>query len=376
MNRTASSFLYLGSFVAFAALAIVSGCAHQNTQPLITPVAISPPEQIGYVGAEKCAPCHAAEFDIQSKTHHALTLRHATRKELGPLSPPIGRVGDAPYVVAEEKGEFVFASADEAAGAAPFQYAFGSGIANITFIGQIDANRITEFRMSYNPGEKRWYTTPGQETSEDLSIGRAHAAGIARRCIHCHSGARAADRLAPQEGLLGVQCESCHGPGAAHIEAASLNSRPKDLKILNPGHMSAHGVNEVCGDCHRTTRDIPLQGLDTVNTGRFQPYAIENSPCYRKSGDAISCITCHDAHKDASTDLKHYEAICLSCHSSKAGPPAKACPVNATEKCIGCHMPQRRVLPGTHIPLTMTDHLIWAYRPEKGSGGSHKTAAR
>jgi len=142
-------------------------------------------------------------------------------------------------------------------------------------------------------------------------------------------------------------------------------SPPGNLQIQNPGKLTPHEVNMACAKCHRSIDDISLNGLDAVDTPRFQPYAIEISPCYRKSGNRLSCITCHDPHTDASTDLQHYEKVCLSCHNASVDHTQKSCPVtiNPAGGCIGCHMPQRRVLPATRIPLTMTDHLIWAYKP-------------
>jgi hypothetical protein len=346
-----------------AALLVAAGCAvRQPVRPNVKPAVTKVSERPAYVGSNACAVCHKAEFDAESRTHHAYSMRRANRKELGRYSPPTGPIFGSAYTIEEtSSGDFVFKSSDPGAGSATIEYALGSGIANMTFVGQFVSGGLTEFRLSFNPSLRKWFVTPGQETSEDLELGTPHPTGIARQCVHCHASALNADTNKPLDDALGVGCESCHGPGGRHIASVHRGGISGNLEILNPGKQSPHEVNMACGTCHRSIDDVSLAGLAPINTARFQPYAIEISDCYRKGGQKLSCLTCHSAHTDVSTDTKKYESVCLSCHGP--GSKSKICHVNPSEKCISCHMPQKRVLPGTKITLTMTDHLIWAYRP-------------
>ena len=110
--------------------------------------------------------------------------------------------------------------------------------------------------------------------------------------------------------------------------------------------------------------DLTPGALEANSTARFQPYGLEMSPCFKKSAGKLSCVTCHNPHRNVSTDHRAYEKICISCHSPTAA-PYMPCPVNAKDKCVGCHMPKEAVFPGTSIGITMADHLIWAYRRPK-----------
>jgi hypothetical protein len=86
----------------------------------------------------------------------------------------------------------------------------------------------------------------------------------------------------------------------------------------------------------------------------------------------MSCLSCHDAHRDDFGEAAFYEAKCLSCHSSRprsvkegaraangansvAGGKISVCPVNSSSKCLECHMP-KVPMPALHRDLT--DHFI------------------
>ena len=110
---------------------------------------------------------------------------------------------------------------------------------------------------------------------------------------------------------------------------------------------------------------VPLAGPDPDVPSR----------CYTDGGGRLSCLTCHDPHREAEKSASFYEAKCLSCHSSgRTGPgpsPARdggvsgvsggrPCPVNATKGCLDCHMPKH---PVADLHTTLTDHYIRVRRP-------------
>ena len=127
-------------------------------------------------------------------------------------------------------------------------------------------------------------------------------------------------------------CERCHGPGRDHILAAR-GGRPRS-GIYSYGRASAGTIMELCEGCHRGPQAVPDAELESaVDLPRFQGTALAASKCYRNSGGRISCLSCHNPHRNASHDTAGYERVCAGCHSA-ASPGSKSCPVNPRAGCI------------------------------------------
>jgi hypothetical protein len=271
------------------------------------------------------------------------------------------------------------------------QYAFGSGHHATTFMTVIHPGipKILEHRLTYFAREQALGLTPGHGA-------RAHLGGVtprggvlladdARKCFGCHTTQTSArpDRAIDEETLIpNVSCERCHGPGKAHVEAARRGAPEAELELpFGPGRFTAEGLLRLCGTCHRHPSRLEPDKIrpDNPHMARFQPVGMLQSRCFRESGGAFSCVTCHDAHARASSDRAPYLAVCLSCHAA-SGPgtdpsprPADSharprdtptskgtpCPVEPGGDCVACHMP--RVDAGQRV--LFADHWIRARRP-------------
>jgi predicted CXXCH cytochrome family protein len=94
-----------------------------------------------------------------------------------------------------------------------------------------------------------------------------------------------------------------------------------------------------------------------VPDGRFEinsaGYRLLGSTCFRKSGGALTCITCHDPHQEShgAAATSRYNRACLGCHAEAH---------NREQNCVGCHMPKRRTDDVVHVE--MTDHAIPPHR--------------
>jgi hypothetical protein len=327
--------------------------------------------QAAFVGNDACAECHRRAFEEHRLSRHALTMRSGDVASLAQLAPKAGKIGDSGYSIQHEAGKLVF-TRDDGSESAEIQRVFGSGKSGMTFTGKFTSDRMTEFRLSYIPNSKTWYITPGQEGQGDMKLGIDHVRGMATRCVTCHATHSASGSPLPAPEAFGVGCESCHGPGGDHVTAAK--SKASDLKIEFMSKWDTPKLEALCAKCHRSANDVSMVTRDASSTARFQPYGLEMSPCFRKSNGKLNCMTCHDAHGDRKPNLAIYEKTCISCHSptptvETRGTPDKPqiCPINQKDRCIGCHMPQRQVFSGSKLPLTMADHLIWAYRPLRGA---------
>ena len=186
-------------------------------------------------------------------------------------------------------------------------------------------------------------------------------------CVHCHTtdGRAAREREGPTVADHGVGCERCHGPGGNHIEAVA--AKFPDLAIARPQTYSADRQVKLCAQCHSPIGNVVINP-DDKTTIRFQSVHFVKSRCYTESDGALSCVTCHNPHRDAESSPAYYEAKCLSCHAKApstegekvAGKKHVTCPVNPVNDCLKCHMPvEKDVIP--HAPFS--DHHIRVHPP-------------
>ena len=208
----------------------------------------------------------------------------------------------------------------------------------------------------------------------DAPLGRPMSAGAEAKCVACHvTSLRAArDRRAPEAADREIGCERCHGPGGNHRIAIKLAG--PNPAIARPSRASAAQINRLCGA--RRLADDPSTRETDPRFVRFQATTFPLSRCYAEGPGTLSCMTCHDPHRDAETDPAAYERRCLACHAADKGSKTPligatagrtvACPVNPASGCIGCHMPK---IAGAAPHALFTDHQIRVHSPTPRPGG-------
>jgi DmsE family decaheme c-type cytochrome len=173
-----------------------------------------------------------------------------------------------------------------------------------------------------------------------------------------------------KKGWDGRACESCHGPGQKHAEAAdpTLIRNPANLaaaatdKIcltchLNQptqiGHLeSSHAKNQIaCTACHKvhsTDQPLVVRRADTTNklcaSCHLNEWAQFQRPFHhRLPEEAMSCVDCHNPHGSIRPPMLQSFAAnepgCFKCHGDKRGPfTFEHAPVRF-EGCQACHEP-------------------------------------
>jgi hypothetical protein len=351
-----------------------------------------------YISPRACAECHPGEAASHSRSGHASTLRPASRAAVArrldgksiedPESPGMRwsyRLRDGQlHLDRTERGQVEDCI---------LEYAFGSGQHATTFLSVVDPRvpAVLEHRLTYFTPDDSFGITPGQDVSpKPLGLtlhGKVLAPREALRCFRCHSTAISAhsEQALDESAMIpNVSCERCHGPGRAHVAAARSGVSESELSLpFGPGGWSTDTLLTLCGTCHRHPSDASLGPIvpDDTSLARFQPVGLMQSRCFKKSGGAFNCLTCHDPHARTRTDSASYEAVCLSCHrgSGQAPAPAQAdgqakgtprpagkpCPVSPRDSCIECHMP--RIDPGQHV--LSADHWIRIHREGAARAG-------
>ena len=195
-------------------------------------------------------------------------------------------------------------------------------------------------------------------------------------CVTCHAASTEQfnhtlmGRLAKtQKGKF--ECESCHGPGSAHVKAgggrgvAIVSFRPDDRS------RTAEENNAICLACHergeRTywngstheTRGLMCSNCHTVMKQVSRKFALntafEPDGCYQCHKDRraeiyfsshmpvsqgkITCTDCHNPHGSATEAMLKQNSVndnCYKCHAEKRGPFLwEHNPVR--ENCLNCH---------------------------------------
>ncbi len=368
MKRSSLRYLSKLLLLATCVLVLATGCWHRSETPS-RPRSVQTFTPAVFVGSAACAACHPAEYKSQNHSRHAQTLSAMSRELPGKLAPPTGPITGTEFRLLHADDRFLVAASSQPQLAVPLDFAFGSGKTGITYVFVVDDAKLVEMRSSYFPHYKKWYVTPGQERLNKEYVGGNFPTEAARACFLCHAVTLPDNTVTPQRQFFGVGCESCHGPGSAHIVAQQAgNSGEGRMEAL--ASRPAARLNELCGKCHGTEQEVQQQHLSPEHITRLQTVGLMRSRCFKQSRDTLSCITCHDPHTDVGTTARSYEAVCLQCHSASMSaqrPLAlraatiKSCPVNPKDRCLGCHMPKRQAIANAKVPTLMADHFIRVY---------------
>jgi hypothetical protein len=342
-----------------------------------------------YIGSRACAECHPGESALHARSGHASTLRPASRlslsRRLDGTTVPDPERPDVHWSYHLRDGQLhVSRHARDRIEEWLIDYAFGSGHHATTFVSVLDTSvpTILEHRLTYYAREAGLGITPGQDADSRIPEFTPHgnqlAATRSRKCVRCHTTQMSAggdQRIDEDTMIPNISCERCHGPGRAHVLHARRGAAESELALpFGPDRWTAETLLKMCGECHRHPSGARPGQIrpDNPRLARFQPVGLMQSKCYRRSAGALSCVTCHDSHARASSDLASYDAKCLECHgghlltatpTSSVPTSGVVCSVSPRERCVECHMP--RVDSGQNI--LFSDHWIRIRREGESS---------
>ncbi len=283
-------------------------------------------------------------------------------------------------------------------------FVMGSGNHARTYLHLSPGGKLVQLPLGwYSEGGGRWRMSPGYNRPNHDGFQRV----VSFDCMFCHNGYPEIGEGKDSPGSRplfqgpipkGIDCQRCHGPGSAHVEAATRVGGGGDAvasSIVNPARLSPERQLEVCFQCHLEPTSRPLPNIvHRYERGYFsyqpgQPlseyalyfdhlrgsgwddkfeinhsaYRLMQSRCFLEATDAITCTTCHDPHKpsDTAEASRRYDAACLECHQGRLSAPDSDGGHPWTADCTSCHMPERRTDDVVHA--VMTDHRIQASPP-------------
>ncbi len=393
------------AFVLLVPLALAvfnAGCSRAPA-----PAKSSFPVASAYSNPVACAACHPAQARTHAQTGMGRAFSRATpatleREDFTTRNTYYHQASDTHYRMIRRGDRFFlrrhqlgYLGAETNVVEKEIHYVMGSGNHARTYLHRTPDNRLLQLPLGwYAEGGGSWAMNPGYDRADHAGFRRE----VGFACMSCHNGYPAmavagadAQDAPPVYPVLpeGIDCQRCHGPGAAHIEAASQPSRDSakiKAAILQPRLLDRNRQLEVCMQCHLETTSFslphavlrlgrgvfsysPAEPLSayaihfdhapgTGHEAKFEivnaAYRLRQSVCFAKS--AMTCTTCHPAHHAprGAEAARHYSAACRQCHgeSKLTAIPAHR---GATE-CVTCHMPKRRTEDVVHA--VMTDHLI------------------
>jgi hypothetical protein len=367
-------------------------------------------EADGYVSSSTCRACHPHEHATWHASYHrSMTQRADQHAVLADWRGELTHAGQTWRL--ERRGEqFWIDMADPLAlpGTTPHrvqhQVVMTTGSHNMqVYWFESGAGRITGLLpFSWQIAERRWiprhdsFVLPATDPNPgfgawSLVCSKCHATHSRPRLDFENNDLRGGDS---HVGEFGIGCESCHGPGRAHIDrhrsptsryAARANDGP-DPTITDPRRLPFDRATMVCGQCHGqfdyrfTTATMhswfqngfryrPGDDVQVDRTVKFagdeqfwsdglirvagrEYNAVVRSRCHTQGH--MTCFTCHALHQppgDArpasewANDQLHagdLDRSCSECHAKVAAAGAAHTHHAAGSegsRCVNCHMP-------------------------------------
>lgn len=335
-----------------------------TTRPLVQPDG-------GYVGSASCRSCHPEEHAAWHESYHRTMSQLATRDTVVARFERLELDWFGKSVRLEWRGdtlwtEFERGGAQPGPVRRPIEQLTGSHHLQVFWYSTGAGRELAPLPMVYKLAEQLWLPLtavfvlppevrdPPEPGAWNQSCQQCHATNVRPRVD--------IGRCDTHVGELGIACESCHGPGAAHV-AANQNpvrrylqhdAAAGDPTIVQPQRLSRARSAQVCGQCHsvnilreahfdhwrerglvyRPGADLDDSSLVVEVSDRAAPElarslrnnpnffrsafwvdgevrisgrefnGLRRSPCYThgQGKRQLDCSSCHEMHREAATD--------------------------------------------------------------------------
>jgi predicted CXXCH cytochrome family protein len=353
-----------------------------------------------FVGSGVCAGCHPVEQAAWSSSHHRHAMEPAdVNNVLGDFAGATFRYFGRQTRFWRQGSTFQVTTENLQGKAETFKVAYTLGVAPLQqYLVAFDDGRIQALPFAWDArpraqGGQRWFhlypdidVRPGDplfwmrpRQNWNHMCGDCHTTSFSKRFSD------ATGRFDSRWSELGNGCESCHGAGSAHVEAAQhpqatlrLANGASPQRFVNGLHTQAEQLDQ-CGACHaRRVRlredashermhdswrpELLQEGLYFVD-GQFKDEVFEIGSFLQSKMAArgITCSHCHDPH--TARLRAQGNALCTQCHDRQIfDGPQHHFHAAGTDgaRCVSCHMPSRTYM----VVHERRDHRIAVPRPD------------
>jgi hypothetical protein len=343
-----------------------------NDTAVFTPSTADP--QALFVGSDACQTCHSSIYGDFVDSGHPYKLNKVVNNQIPTF--PLSTINGALEQVDDEDGV-----TDNSLGTptsyADVSYVIGGYGWKARWI-DADGFIVTGSAVQYNLEDGSMAGYHDDEVDKKYNCGNCHTTGWRRYDDSLNPNRQ--DNLPGMDGTFvagGIQCESCHGPGAKHVSSQNKAdivrlAEARTTSELLAGDMG-YAKAVACSECH--TRDGekdypsyvspfnqafpagPKNGGRIAASGGFVKHHEQydemlgvnpdtGAPLGKHLAAGVSCSTCHDPHKT----IKHQDQTgenairkaCTDCHGAgkqfEVAMPAGS--VMANFDCESCHMPK------------------------------------
>ncbi len=361
----------------------------------------------GYVGAEACAKCHAVIHHEWAGSRHSKMIQLATNDSVkGDFTQYKVVLRGATYLLNHRDNNYYVTESDLAGKPREHRIEYALGDRRFQqYLTTLPDGRIIAIPPTWDITRKKWVF--------DLNIGNPEESSgdpnlvWNKTCYSCHVSRGKKNFDLEKLGYnttwqnLGINCESCHGPGKEHIDRAT-NVKVMDAEkrarieeaIINPARLDPASSTMICAQCH-SFRDIYADNFKAgANYYDFftpvmeyrlaasedpaywpdgrprqlanEAFGLWQSQCFLKGG--ATCVTCHSHPHSADVDRNarlrpNNNALCAGCHTTIAvniSSHTHHAPKSSSSLCIECHMPATII----SLKTRMRDHSMSIPAPE------------
>jgi predicted CXXCH cytochrome family protein len=400
-SRAVARILLIGLFALFTTVrAIAADALTDNAESKHLP-------DTGFSGSATCATCHRKEHALWQGSHHDLAMQLANADTV------LGDFADATFEhqgvtsrFFRRDGRFYVNTEDANGDLRDFEINYTFGVEPLQQYlvkfpaGGVQALGIAWDTRSRDAGGQRWFHVYGDEPvpAGDELHWTQRSQNWNSMCADCHStglvkGYDAENRRYDTTWTdIDVGCESCHGPGSAHVAWAGDNrdgatdpAVAKTTGLTHPlgdrdggtwvregeeriAHRSVargdHNEINTCARCH--SRRAQINGEAFHGQALLDDYvpSLLSNGLYHADGQiddevfvwgsflqsrmyqaGVTCSDCHDPHsgKTKADD----NTLCTRCHATAAfDNPAHHAHAQNTDaaRCVACHMPGKNYM--------------------------------
>lgn len=356
------------------------------------------PSASEFVGAERCASCHATQYAAwRGSTHGQAGGAPASVKVIAPFNGTPIQFRDATVIPSASRGyTFTVRQQDRPDRTFTVDAVVGGGHmvggGTQTFVSKFPDGTWRLLPFDWSRQSATWFCNTESRAGKgwvpitrELSLADCgdwppqRILGDEPRfanCQGCHGSQidirfdSASKRWDTHVGSLAINCESCHGPARRHVDlmtAAGRQGQPQASGAIGLRPLATLTKDQslgVCLQCHALKSQLAshyLPGAELTThyalrlaqlgdaallpDGRMRTFAYQeghlSSACYVKGG--MTCTSCHDPHSQGYRDTfgtplasRFDDRQCTSCHASKAENPTQHTKHAATSEGSRC----------------------------------------